>query len=634
MTRDEFDRLIRRLEKKSQQHPRRFLIHTIGLVGLAYGYLSLVLLISFALCLGIVFLIFRVPNAVTFKLGFVGLALFGGLFWVILRGLWVRLDAPKGHAIQRRDAPELFRLLDELRAQLNCQPFHTVLLVPEHNAAVVQIPRLGIFGWHRNYLLLGLPLMQSLSPDEFKAVLAHEFAHSSRGHGRFGNWLYRVRQSWDQIFAQMERQQTRGSFVLVSFIKRFWPIFNGHAFVLARVNEYEADACAVRIAGADAAANALMRLPVDGGLLGEKFWPEIFTRANSNEEPPADVMLLQAAALRSGPTSADAGRWLKQAFLAETNSGDTHPCLKDRLRAMNRLPADFSHNFPTPPPPPPTSAAEVLLGSCAETAARALSEEWRQLIRDNWKERHQRTLQLSEELKANDDPATPPSLEASWKRATALIELHDDNAALPLVEQVLTLNPRHAGANFVKGRLLLEKDDPAGVTFMETAIQEDDLLTMTGCELLFGYYTRTGQRDLLRPLEERADRFQQRLAEGQSERANISAQDHFLPHELEAQQLAALKEIMLDEPDVARAAIARKQVKWHPHHPCYVIALRVKTSFWKFRTSSASQKLVDRVIARVELPGNFLVFVDEQNLKSLARKIYSVADATFYQRKK
>lgn len=633
MTRDEFDQFIRQLEKKSQKHPRRFLFHTVGLVGLAYAYLSLVLLVSLALCLGIIFLIVRVPNFATVKLGLVGLALFGGLFWVILRGLWVRMDAPKGYAIRCNDAPELFRLLDELSAQLNCAPFHTVLLVPEYNAAVVQVPRLGVFGWHRNYLLLGLPLMQSLTPDEFKAVLAHEFAHSSRGHGRLGNWLYRVRQSWDQIFTQIEKQQTRCGFVLATFIRWFWPVFNGHAFVLARDNEYEADACAARHAGAATAANALMRLPVNGGLLEEKFWPDIIAHANSDEEPPANVLLLQAEALKTGPAPADASRWLKQAFLAETNSNDTHPCLKDRLGAMNQLPADFSHPLPAPPMPPPQTAAEVLLGSCAQEASHALSKEWQELIREDWKERHKRAIQLGEELKSPDTPATTPSVETLWKRAAALVELHDDNSASPLVEQILTMDNRHAGANFVKGRLLLAKDDPAGIAFIDTAMQSDDLLTLDGCELLFGYYTRTGQRDMLRPLEERADRFQQRFAQGQFERTNISIQDRFLPHELDPQQLSALREIMQAETDVKRAAIAKKRVAWHPQQPCYVIAVRIKTSIWKFRSSSANQKLVDRVIARVELPGNLLVFVDEQNLKPLARKIYAIADAIFYRRK-
>jgi len=54
---------------------------------------------------------------------------------------------------------------------------------------VVQSPREGIVGWPRNYLLIGLPLMKTLSVDQFEAVLAHELGHVARGHGKVSNWI-------------------------------------------------------------------------------------------------------------------------------------------------------------------------------------------------------------------------------------------------------------------------------------------------------------------------------------------------------------------------------------------------------------------------------------------------------------
>jgi hypothetical protein len=38
------------------------------------------------------------------------------------------------------------------------------------------------------------------------------------------------------------------------------------------------------------------------------------------------------------------------------------------------------------------------------------------------------------------------------------------------------------------------------------------------------------------------------------------------------------------------------------------------------------------VADRVKLPGNFLVFIDEQNFKSLAKSIFAVPGATVYDR--
>jgi Zn-dependent protease with chaperone function len=385
VTRDEFDLLVRRLEVISGRHHGLYVARVVGLLTLAYGYLGLVLLGSLALAAGTIALVVVAHNGAIIKPALFVIIGAGGMFWAVLRGLWVTLKLPEGQSVTRVQAPQLFAMLDELRAALDCRPFHRVLLVPEHNPAVVQIPRLGVFGWHRNYLLLGLPLMESLDPDEFKAVLAHEFAHSSRGHGRFGNWLYRVRRSWDRIFEQIARQRTRGGFVLVRFINWFWPLFNAHAFVLARANEYEADACSVRLAGADAAARALIRLPVDESLLSEQFWPHVFSRANQDAAPPSDVMRSLGQALRSGAPTEDGARWLRQAFLVETSNNDTHPCLKDRLRAMGRLPDAVNRGeFPPVPPPPTQTAAAFFLGSHAETAAREMSDRWQQAIAGQW----------------------------------------------------------------------------------------------------------------------------------------------------------------------------------------------------------------------------------------------------------
>ena len=164
MTRDEFEALVRSLEAERGKRPKLFLWNTILLVAGAYGYLLVTFVVSVALLLLVLALMVFKPNAGTIKLGIFGVLLFGGLALAIVKGLWVRLEPPQGLPLKQGDAPALFSLLEELRQKLNCAPFHEVLLVPEHNAAVVQIPRLGILGWHKNYLLIGLPLLHTFLP--------------------------------------------------------------------------------------------------------------------------------------------------------------------------------------------------------------------------------------------------------------------------------------------------------------------------------------------------------------------------------------------------------------------------------------------------------------------------------------
>ena len=131
-------------------------------------------------------------------------------------------------------APKLFELIDEVCSQVDGPRLHNVLLTEDFNAGIVQTPRLGPFGWQRNHLLIGLPLLQALSPAEFRAVLGHEYGHLSGNHGRFSGWIYRVRQTWTQLLTTLHEQRRHFSFIFEWFLDWYAPFFNAYSFVLAR----------------------------------------------------------------------------------------------------------------------------------------------------------------------------------------------------------------------------------------------------------------------------------------------------------------------------------------------------------------------------------------------------------------
>jgi Zn-dependent protease with chaperone function len=145
---------------------------------------------------------------------------------MVARAMWVRLDPPKGRPITTYDASELFELIDKLRRSLGAPRFHHVLITDEFNAAVVQTPQLGLLGWYRNTLLIGLPLMKALTRQQLAAVLAHEFGHLAGGHGRLGNWIYRLRFGWVRLAQALQERRSLGSFAFRPFFKWYAPYFS------------------------------------------------------------------------------------------------------------------------------------------------------------------------------------------------------------------------------------------------------------------------------------------------------------------------------------------------------------------------------------------------------------------------
>ncbi len=636
MTREDTDRLIQRLEGEAKQDPKSYTVRVGLWAAFGYGYLVFILLLTLAATAGIVYFVILNPKGGVIKLGvFLGI-LVGGLGLAILKALRVRMEPPHGVPVARAECPELFAALDDIHRRLRSVRPHEVLVSADLNACVVQIPRLGVFGWQKNYLVMGLPLMQALAPEECRSVLAHEFAHLSRNHARFGAWIYRIRRTWEGVFEQLARQQSADFGVLSGFLKWYWPRFNARAFVLARANEYEADACAAELTSAGAAASALMRIRVLAEQFDETFWPSIYKQANEKPEPPESVFAAGGQMLRAGPGPGETARWLKQGFLVPTNNLDTHPCLKERLRALSALPPEVERGeYPSSLPPiGPQTAAEFYLGRHLESLQQELSKWWRQEIAKVWKARHAEAKELAEKLSAlpESPQAAAATVEQLWEKAATLQKLDGDAAALPFLEQILAREPDHAPANFIRGRHYLSADDPRGVEHLERAMTHDETLVLDGVNLIHGHFSRTGQKEKLRSLEERADVHQELIRKANQERGNVTASDTFLPAELKPSDRKTIHDVCGVETEIQSVEVARKEVRYLPKLPLFVVCLRLNVSWWSFRGSAANRKLVQRVLWQLQLSAPCVVFVAAGELKSLGRKIAAVPGAQVYQR--
>jgi Zn-dependent protease with chaperone function len=337
-------------------------------------------------------------NPAAYRRRVVALALLGYVvaaapLLLVLRSLRIKMEPPAGERLTSATSPELFRMIDGLRQRLRTPPLDNVLLTPEFNAGVMQVPRLGLFGWHRSYLFIGLPLMKSLTVEQFQAVLAHELGHLARGHARAGNWIYRLRLIWQRLEAAFVTSPHWGAGAIRAFFRWYIPRFSGTSFPLARANEYEADAAAARLTSARSAAQALTAVSIVGSYLSERYWPKIHSAARELPQPAfAPYSEFMATAIQAVP--ADELRiWQDAALAARTSYHDTHPSLTDRLQAMGAQ-AEFA-------PPLAGNSAEALLGAERARLERAFDAQWRERVAESWRqvhEKHQRLIGRAAQL--------------------------------------------------------------------------------------------------------------------------------------------------------------------------------------------------------------------------------------------
>jgi Zn-dependent protease with chaperone function len=505
LTHEEFVETVNRLEVYARSKPSTYRLRVGLLAALGYAYILFVLVVIFALVAAVIYFMFeggRV-NFLVIKFAWVLLALAG----VVLRALWVRIPPPKGIEIRREQAPQLFALVDELTRALETPRVHVVLVNGEYNASLTQVPRLGLLGWQKNYLTLGLPLMQALSPAQFRAVLAHELGHLSGNHGRFASWVYRVRQTWVQLLQRLEREQRRGSFVFTKFINWYAPYLNAYSFVLARRHEYDADLAASQTAGALDTAEALAVVELKGAYLSEKYWPEVFKHADEQAEPVRGAYAAMRPILRTSVPAADAQLFLRRSLSQETGYDDTHPSLASRLDALgfdtdardelvNRLANERDAQLDkTIDAQHGETASECFLGGLEEEFARRLDSEWFESVKQVWRERHKYVNESHRKLAALEEKARDGELtvEEVWSRAYWTAEFKTEDEAIPLLREVVARKPKHAQANFLLGQMLLARKDPSGVEHIERAMAAEPQSVPAGCHMLYSFFRSQGR---------------------------------------------------------------------------------------------------------------------------------------------
>ncbi|HSS60846.1 MAG TPA: M48 family metallopeptidase [Candidatus Limnocylindrales bacterium] len=293
----------------------------------------------------------RVVLAVALTIGFYALALglIAGMVWVILQPNvpgrlwafclgaiaviaisiipWPRRFVPPGPLLNPAGQPRLFAELQNVaRAVGEAMPAE-VYISPEMNAGVLQRGR-------RRVMVLGLPLMQVLTVNEMRAVLAHEFGHYHGGDTRLGPFIYRTREAIERILRNASRQ---------SAILQLPFLFYGRMFLrvtqaISRRQELTADALAARTFGAQAMIEGLRAL-ARGAVAWSAYWrSEVVPLLDAGFQPPITEgfqrFINEPEIWRKAHSAA-------QQMLAESRGDpyDSHPPDSERIAALAAMPA-------------------------------------------------------------------------------------------------------------------------------------------------------------------------------------------------------------------------------------------------------------------------------------------------------
>ena len=581
---ERFQNLVSRLEHESAAAPGLYRAKVAALAVLGFGILLLLMgavSISLLLVLGLVVAAAFNGSAVLFWLWGLGKLFLVLALPVLLlvrnasRALFVRLPAPQGREVQPAEAPTLFASLSEMRARMKGPRFHHVLLLDSSNAAVVQRPAFGLIGWPRNYLLLGLPLLEAMPPEEALAVVAHEYGHLAGSHGRFSAFIYRLRLTWSTVQGYVEHIQGWLGRLIAPMVHWYVPYFNAYTFVLARADEYAADAASADLVGAANVAHALKRVDLVGSR-HKRFMQQTLQRIGHDPQPPTDLLQRWAAAAADAPPEADARRWLSEALDREGQVNDTHPTLRARLAALMAV----AEGDDEPPPPlQGPSAAQAWFGDQVKLLRKEFETRWADQLAQPWGERHaqsqQQRLRL-QELRAlaerNDDQ------EIERLNLTLLLEPEVD-----LRDTLAAWNAAHADhaqGLFLEGMTRLDKGESEGLALLERTIALDPEATRPACVRALAFLAERPQQDAADTWAALYRAREQLEAVRDQQLRRIEGGDTLVDAGFNGHQLQALR-LRLDtqalQGDVEEAYLARRLIPADPN--AVQLLLGIKLSF-------------------------------------------------------
>jgi Zn-dependent protease with chaperone function len=629
MKEENFASLIHSLENFAAARPGLYRLR-VGLLA-ALGYIYLLVIVSILLGIVVVTLFNLSFNWITLKILWIPLALVG----LVLRSLWITIPEPDGARLTREQAPSLFDLVSEVRKTLDGPTIHEVLISDEYNAGIAQIPQFGMFGWQRNYLVVGLPLLRALNPAEFRSVLAHEMGHLSGKHGRFSGWIYRLRRSWIEVLTRVEQERHYMSFLFEPFIRWYAPYLNAYSFVLARAQERQADEYSLELVGKKVAAVSLVRLAVKERALMENFWPNFFRKAKEQPKTPPDpfVQMLGALDQPVGPTNTQ--KWLFDALRIPTGYEDTHPALGDRLAAMG---------FAKEGPEVTALVDELLKADVEEQSAasyylRELPEDfllrsnrlWRERIAHSWSQNHEELQKAEKRLRelGKDAETRPLTLDERWERVMLLTQVENDNAALPAIEAILRDNPEHTRAHFVMGAILLEQQNPAGVEHLEKAMQLDPTCTGHACTVLSGFYFAQGNKALAEDFSKRAAAHFEKERKDHERVMNFSADDRFIPHALDAGLVSQLQAQLKKVHGLNEAYLVRKTLEDSDVSP-YVLAASAGFTWRNGENAKHVDALFQQLVEIKDLPAPIVLLSLDGEHGYLIDKLRAIPGARLF----
>lgn len=276
---------------------------------------------------------------------------------------------PVGLTLVEDKAPELFRLVQEIRENFKRPVIHRIVITPDYELDIIKTPMWALPVWSKNTMVIGLPVLQCLTARQFKCMVARRLGQFSKRDNRLTNWLYQLRSIWQQYRFSYAKQKTHGIEPLQWFFAGYAPLYTTLSVYAARRDELNADAYAMELFIDEEVRDMITADIVCRRFLHDRYWPAVHKIAAIETKTLPTPHSKMASAVHATLKGEKLAALINEAFEAGPKRRDPAPSLQNRI-------TNIGHEKPYMEAPSGETAATHYLGTSAKGVIDLVDKLW------------------------------------------------------------------------------------------------------------------------------------------------------------------------------------------------------------------------------------------------------------------
>lgn len=302
----------------------------------------------------------------------------------------VRLPPANGLSLADDKAPELFKLVQQHQNYFKRPVINRIVITENYELDIVKMPIWALPVWSTSTLVIGLPVLQSLSQNQFECVVARRIGQFSKRYNLLTNWLYQLRAIWQQYRVGYGQQNGLGIEPMRWYYAVYAPLYAKASRHAAWLDELNADTYAMEVYNDEEVLDMITADALCRWYLHNQFWPAVYKIAAIEKKSLAAPHAKMASAVHTIKNGERTDSLIDSVYKQSARSRDAMPSLRDRIK-------NIGHEKPQMEKDASENAAAYYLGNSVKGVIDVVDKLWLKSFLEQRKRQHQQKQVAAEQ---------------------------------------------------------------------------------------------------------------------------------------------------------------------------------------------------------------------------------------------